>query len=156
MLLPDRSPNTAGIPGSRVVVKSLTPLLDRGLPANFELRPAGSGPAEFENGWQARLLTVNGRRLAVVANAITALQNAPEFEGVLWFDRSSYNTVAKAHPPWNNSHELPFRWTDDDDVRLAAWLQYHGIMVGKETAGQAAQTVAREHEFHPFWISWTH
>jgi predicted P-loop ATPase len=55
---------------------------------------------------------------------------------------------AKASPPWI-SREIPFAWRDDDDVRVAAWMQRQGIMVSKEIAGQAVQTIARQFPFHP-------
>jgi predicted P-loop ATPase len=58
------------------------------------------------------------------------------------------HVVAKATPPWD-SRAVPFPWRDDDDVRTAAWMQRQGIMVSKETAGQAVQTIAREFPFHP-------
>jgi len=44
---------------------------------------------------------------------------------------------------------VPFPWRDEDDVRAAAWMQQQGIMVSKEIAAQAVQTVAREFPFHP-------
>ena len=44
---------------------------------------------------------------------------------------------------------MPFTWRDDDDVRAAAWMQRQDIMVSKEIAGQAVQTIARQFPFHP-------
>lgn len=101
-------------------------------------------------GWRARLITGDrGRQLPIVANALIALRHAPEWQGVLHFDESSLNTVAKMSPPWEDKRSLPFVWTDDDDIRVAEWLQHQGILATKETASQAAQTVAGEHRFHP-------
>jgi len=102
------------------------------------------------DGWRARLITnEKGKGLPIVANALIALQHAPEWAGVLAFDQSSFNTIAKNQPPWDDLREPPFVWTDEDDIRTAAWLQHEGIMAAKETAGQAVQTIARDHGFHP-------
>jgi hypothetical protein len=40
-------------------------------------------------------------------------------------------------------------WTDHEDRLAAEWLQRQGIMVSVEVAGQAVQTAARDHPFHP-------
>jgi len=40
-------------------------------------------------------------------------------------------------------------WTDHEDRLAAEWLQRQGILVSVDVAGQAVQTVARDHTFHP-------
>jgi putative DNA primase/helicase len=55
----------------------------------------------------------------------------------------------KACAAISNRSTVPFAWTDEQDVLTAAWLQLHGIPVNREIAGQAVQTIAREHPFHP-------
>jgi len=40
-------------------------------------------------------------------------------------------------------------WTDHEDRLAAEWLQRQGIFVSVEIAGQAVQTAARDHPFHP-------
>jgi predicted P-loop ATPase len=40
-------------------------------------------------------------------------------------------------------------WTDQEDRLAAEWLQKQGILVSVEIAGQAVQTAARDHPFHP-------
>lgn len=120
--------------------------LDAATAACLENPPVGS----IAEGWKARLLTSDkGKKLPVVANALTALRCAPEWRGVLHFDESSLNTMAKAMPPWDDRRTLPFTWTDEDDIRVADWLQNRGILATPATAGQAVQTLAREHPFHP-------
>ena len=100
--------------------------------------------------WRDLLLSDSrGNILACVANALIALKNAQEWEGVLHFNESSFDTVARKSPPWEDLRQPPYTWSDEDDTRAAAWLQHHGVLAGKETAGQAIQTVAREHPFHP-------
>jgi predicted P-loop ATPase len=95
------------------------------------------------------LVGKRGGALAVVANAITALRHAPEWQGVLHFNESSLATIVTLAPPFERAPPVPFPWADEHDVLAAAWLQHQGISVNKEIAGQAVQTVAREHAFHP-------
>src|SRR6478735_4301924 len=40
-------------------------------------------------------------------------------------------------------------WTDYEDRLAAEWLQRQGVLVSVEVAGQAVQTAARDHPFHP-------
>jgi predicted P-loop ATPase len=104
----------------------------------------------IQAGWKTRLLLgKNGEPLAVVANAITALRHAPEWQNVLHFNESLLATVVKRAPPFASFPDLPSAWADEHDILTAAWLQHQGIGVGKELAGQAVQTIAREHSFHP-------
>jgi predicted P-loop ATPase len=103
----------------------------------------------FEPRWQDGLVkNKKGAVTVCLANALFALENAPEWQGVLQFDESAFSVTAKVQPPWV-SRPVPFRWRDEDDIRAAEWLQRQGIMVSKETAGQAIQAVARENPFHP-------
>ncbi len=105
--------------------------------------------AESTVNWQGQLIRNQKRTpVACLQNVLVALRYAPEWRGVLHFDESALRVVAKAAPPWD-SREASFAWRDEDDVRTAAWMQQQGIMVTKEIAGQAVQTVARESPFHP-------
>ncbi len=99
--------------------------------------------------WQQNLLMNDrGTPRAVLANAITALRVAPEWDGVLGFNEFSMATVALKPPPWPMGAAAD-DWTDQEDRLTADWLQHNGIYVSVETAGSAVQTVARDHEFHP-------
>jgi len=107
-------------------------------------------PASITVGWKARLLLgKRGGALAVVANALTALRHAPEWQGVLRFNESSLATIVKLAPPFEKAPTLPFIWGDEHDVLTAAWFQHQGISVNKDIAAQAVHAVAREHSFHP-------
>jgi len=106
-----------------------------------------------ENGaWQARLqLTPTHQPKASLANALLALREAPAWQGVLAHDAFTLTTVATRAPPWArgaNSWATVER-ADRDDVLTAEWLQHQDINVSIPTAAAAAQTVAREHSFHP-------
>jgi hypothetical protein len=88
-----------------------------------------------------------GRILPVLANAIAAFRHAPEWGGVLAFNEFSLGTVALKATPWGVVPKG--EWTDHEDRRAAEWLQKQGILVSVEVAGQAVQTAARDHPFHP-------
>lgn len=99
--------------------------------------------------WKYRLImNRSGNPVARLQNVLVALEHAPGWQGILFFDESALQVVAKASPPWD-SRKAPFRWRDDDDVRAAVWMQRQGIMVSKEIAGQAIQMRARQFPFHP-------
>lgn len=99
--------------------------------------------------WLRHLLNNDrGAPRAVLANAITALRVAPEWDGVLGFNEFSMATVAVRRPPWPTGPEEA-EWTDHEDRLTADWLQHHGIYVSVEIAGLAVQTVARDRMFHP-------
>ena len=109
-----------------------------------------ANPESIDSGWKARLLRgKHGGVLGNVANALTALRSAPVWRGVLHFNESTLSVVAKAAPPFEHAPATPLRWADEDDVLTAEWLQHQGIPVNREIAGQAVQTVAREHCYHP-------
>jgi predicted P-loop ATPase/phage/plasmid primase-like uncharacterized protein len=111
-------------------------------------RPA----AAFSNAWRKELLlNEDGEPRPVLANAITALRGAPDWQGVLWHDAFSTTTVARKPPPWLSRTdawtETP--WADRDDALVADWLQHQDIMVPMSIAGQAVEVVARDRLFHP-------
>jgi predicted P-loop ATPase len=103
----------------------------------------------LKDGWRQHLLmSERGSPRAVLANAITALRLAPEWDGVLGYNEFSMSTVALNRPPW----QLPapgIEWTDHEDRLTADWLQHNGIYVSVEIAGLAVQTVAHDRTFHP-------
>ena len=111
-------------------------------------RPA----AAFSNEWRKELLLNDeGEPRPVLANAITALRGAPEWQGVLWHDAFATTTVARKPPPWVREPagwpDTP--WADRDDALVADWLQHQDIMVPMSVAGQAVEVVARDRVFHP-------
>jgi predicted P-loop ATPase len=106
-----------------------------------------SGTATAAGDWRDRLIrNGDGSPKAILANAITAIRSAPEFEGRLRFDEFRVCSVASAPLPWAAE---PQKWTDVDDILLAEWLQRNGINVSREIAGQAVEVVSRERLFHP-------
>jgi len=91
--------------------------------------------------------TAEGRILPVLANAIAAFRHAPEWGGVLAFNEFGFGTLALRPTPWGIVPKG--EWTDHEDRLAAEWLQKQGILVSVEIAGQAVQTAARDHPFHP-------
>jgi len=67
---------------------------------------------------------------------------------VLGFNEFSLGVTAVKPTPWQDMVSQ-LEWTDQEDRLAADWMQHNGIMVGVEIAGQAVQTVARDHPFHP-------
>ena len=85
--------------------------------------------------------------LPILANAITALRLAPEWQGVLAYDEFRCNVVAAKPAPWG---AIPKNgWTDQEDRLAAEWLQRHRVFVPVEITSQAVQTVAAQHRVHP-------
>jgi predicted P-loop ATPase len=109
---------------------------------------AAEGDDSKRDWQQSLLMTDRGTPRALLANAITALRLAPEWDGVLGFNEFSMTTVALKPPPWP-AVVAGSEWTDHEDRLAADWLQHHGIYVSVEVAGLAVQTVARDRTFHP-------
>src|SRR5438105_401279 len=73
--------------------------------------PPNPTSASIAAGWKTRLLVgKRGGPLAVVANALTALRHAPEWQGVLHFNESSLATIVKLAPPLESAPDVPFTW----------------------------------------------
>jgi predicted P-loop ATPase len=96
-------------------------------------------------------LSENRRPKPLLANALFALREAPEWEGVLAYDEFALSTMAMQPPPWGRGSNdwTPSRWSDCDDVRAAEWLQCEGIDVPVGVAANAVETVAHDNSFHP-------
>jgi predicted P-loop ATPase len=93
---------------------------------------------------------MNGAVKALLANAITALRNSPEWAGVLAYDDFALNTVALRFAPWMPpDSSLPMTWSGTEDILAADWLQHQDISVPLHVAGQAIEAVAKGQRFHP-------
>jgi len=103
----------------------------------------------FVRPWRENLiLTAKGAPKALLANAITAFLEAPEWTGILAFDAFHQQTVVRGKAPWMAA-AVDEVWTGGHDVLAANWLQHEGISVSDGIAGQAVEAVARERRFHP-------
>jgi predicted P-loop ATPase len=115
--------------------------------------------------WTNKLIVgAANRPVPNLANALTALREAPEWEGVLRYDDFGLRTIALRPPPWakkkDNSWQ-PTLWTDHEDSLTAEWLQRQGINVPTRVVSEAVETVAKENSFHPIrdylnGLEWDH
>jgi len=105
------------------------------------------------DGWRSKLLlTPTKQPRPLLANALTALRNAPEWQGVLAYDEFALAIKTLKPPPWLKNLDndwSPQRWTDRDDALTANWLQHQDIAVTVNIAATVAETVAKDHSFHP-------
>jgi predicted P-loop ATPase len=103
--------------------------------------------------WRVDLiLTPTKTPKAILANALTALCKAPEWQGVLAYDEFALVTKLMKAPPWlanEGNSWTPQVWTDRDDVLTANWLQHHEICVNEKVAATAVEAVAKDAAFHP-------
>jgi len=107
---------------------------------------------ELEEIWRSSLLAkANGEAKPLLANAITALREAPPWKGVIGFDAFGLSTMVISAPPWvcGSNSFAKRQWSHRDDALTTDWLQHHGIGVGLDVARQAVETVAHDNEFHP-------
>jgi predicted P-loop ATPase len=104
------------------------------------------------SGWRAALLlSRKNTPKPLLANALIALREAPEWLGVLAYDEFAVVTMQMKPPQWleHEDNWTPKQWTDRDDALTADWLQYQDIGVTVNVAAIAAETVAKDHSFHP-------
>jgi predicted P-loop ATPase len=106
--------------------------------------------------WRDRLLLTDTKKpRPLLANAITALREAPAWQGVLSYDEFAMETIVGDAPPWDFKTLNPAlvwttrAWSSHDDLLTAEWLQRAGIAVNTQTAAQAVEAVARERSYHP-------
>lgn len=82
--------------------------------------------------WRSNLIVNrDGKPKPILANAITALREAPQWAGVLAFNEFSLSTVATKPAPWAGA-VTGAEWTDHEDRLAANWLQHQGVFVSVE------------------------
>jgi predicted P-loop ATPase len=86
-----------------------------------------------------------GQPLGILANAITTLESAPEWFGVLAFNEFSLTVSTTRPTPWGAVKS----WTDTDTSRLVDWLNHNGIYVSAAIADMAVNVVAENNKVHP-------
>jgi predicted P-loop ATPase len=116
-----------------------------------DLRGATNGLLQLEDSikWRETLIIDRFKNpKPVLANAVIALRDAPEWQGVLGFDEFALKTAPLKPAPWPGAQPNG-KWTDHEDRLTADWLQHQKILVSVEIAAQAVQMVAHDHPFHP-------
>jgi predicted P-loop ATPase len=115
---------------------------------------AGERPAEPSGTtWQDFLQRDDrGQGVPNLANAMTALRQAPDLAGLVAYDDMLRHTMLQRAVPGSRSGKFaqPRPLEDADVAAVQEWLQRHELRrLGKEVAAQAVDLVAREHRFHP-------
>jgi hypothetical protein len=84
------------------------------------------------------LLTPTKTPKSILANAITALREAPAWRGVLAYNEFRREAVIESYPPWDPqvSTWVVRPWTDHDDLLATDWLQKAGITVQSKITAQ--------------------
>jgi predicted P-loop ATPase len=102
--------------------------------------------------WRPKLI-LDGKKKPrpVLANAATALREAPEWKGVLGYDEFADQTMMLQPAPWIEERQDWQRrpWTDIDDIRATEWMQRNGIFIKDRDVAQAVQMVAAENTYNP-------
>ena len=82
--------------------------------------------------WRKNLIvSSNGSPKPLLANAITALRDAPAWQGVPSFDAFAAQTMLDDAPPWESRP-----WSPHDDLLVTEWLQRRGISVNVSVAAR--------------------
>jgi predicted P-loop ATPase len=130
--------------GDRHALEALA--LDAAADSEGEAQPAGEKKVRDEAPeWHQYLQkTREGEARGNLANAMTALTNAPE-----WKDRLGFDLLQRAAVMRHPSGEL--RHLEDVDVsNIQLWMQRNGLpSMGRDTAHQAVDTRAQQRQFHP-------
>ena len=117
-------------------------------------KTAGEGasqPVTLE-GWMGELLVNDkGAPKALLANALVALEKAPDWQGVLRHDLFAGTVMLYARPPYDRTEGAwKARKVRDVDVTWTSnWLQQNGISVGIEVTLSAIAAVADANPVHP-------
>lgn len=95
-----------------------------------------------------------GEPIPNLANALIALRNAPELQGIFAYDEMQCSAVVLREPPTRDGRpgiECDQRPTTDVDVgRVQEFMQHAGLpRIGKDTCHQACDQRAAERSFHP-------
>ena len=115
----------------------------------FQLKPKRVAQPSWRD---ELLLTPTKTPKPLLANALTALRHAPEWQGVLAYDEFALVTMLMKPPPWlkyEDNSWTPIQWTDRDDVLTTDWLQHELIGINTKVAADAAEAVAKDNIFHP-------
>ena len=107
--------------------------------------------------WMAKLKSDDsGNYERNEASAITVIENAPEFAGVIVFDEFKNKIVVRSPLPWDQGWTEPRQWSDNDDTRLAQWCQMRGVNITPAVVARAVMAVAADHKVHPVREYLTH
>jgi predicted P-loop ATPase len=120
-------------------------------PPPEEEKTEGAAAAKPSGGedrsWRKKLIVnKQGKACPLLANALTPLRGAAGWQDVLAYSEFDAGIYVRKTPPIG---PVSGEWSDQEDRLTVEWLQHRGIHVGLDVTGQAIQTCAREHSFHP-------
>lgn len=99
--------------------------------------------------WRDKLIMGKRKEVkAILANALIALRDHPEFQGIVRFDTFRQRTTICGQPPWSTVN-IDRDWQPIDDLHTTEWIQNLGIAVGPDIVTTAVEVVAQENNFHP-------
>jgi len=121
--------------------------------AAASLGPVVIDASDLFAGWRAKLiLNANGSPKACLANILIAVRYTPDLKCSVRYNEYAHRIEVALPLPWDKDLQSEWTsrtWSDDDDVRLAEWLQRQGIMAKLGEVGPAVASVARQHSYHP-------
>src|SRR5262245_27554467 len=95
--------------------------------------------------WTQELLRYpTGSIRPLLANAVAALEYAPEWCGTLGYDAFEHRIFSTPECALGAIEA----WTDNDDSKFTVWLQEQGVYVNSKIASQAVLTVSRKNTVH--------
>lgn len=88
-----------------------------------------------------------GKPRDCLANGSLILRQDPTFDGRLVFDEHRGRPMCR-DMPWCRGSDWR-EWTDTDDLRLAEWVQFQGVILRPTTCADALQAVTDDLHCHP-------
>jgi predicted P-loop ATPase len=102
----------------------------------------------YDPHWTDRLMrNSRGVPLGNLRNALYALRNAPDWDGVLAYDEFAEHVITTKALPWGGA--AVDGWGDEHDTRACEWMQEQGIPASLGIVGRAVQAVAGQNGVHP-------
>jgi len=83
---------------------------------------------------------------ANLANVVRALKHCPDLQGAIAHDEFHDCEVSTSALPWRSA---PGRWQETDNLKLAEFLQNHGLNVSVSTANDGVRATAFDRSIHP-------
>jgi len=150
----------------RVVVQDIPPGAKKAPDGNDVLRQGGraavlavleGAAASVEDGWDGDLIRDSkGRLTKGLANVVTILGRDPRWRGILGYNEFARRIELRKEPPWHRDEApkggaKPGPWTDDDEVRIASWLERaYDLAISRASAGAGARIAAQQQgNYHP-------
>jgi predicted P-loop ATPase len=94
------------------------------------------------------ILDKDGKIVAILANLILILKQAPAWRGVLGYDEFAARVVIRKRPPWGEE-KADAVWTDHAEALVRVWFQENEIRPSAGDIGRAVQAAAKYNPFHP-------